>query len=749
MKFQKSIAAIMSLCILTGGCFTPSAFAADTPASGEVTVTKYGDATVDGTVDVSDAVLVARFAASDRTAVITDTGRLNADVNLDGNTDGEDVTQILEFIAKKRTYLGKEESGSAQGYHRYSLTENLTAHEVPDKPVDDAFVKSQYDMTAKLMKQISFDDTEAENILLSPLSIASALALAVNGANGETLTELRNFLVGEDIDTESVNEYYRNYISNLPSSDKAKLHLANSVWNSNELTLREDYLKTIVNYYDHTDIFNAPFTDDTLKDINSWIYDNTDGKIKDMLKYMDGNAVTYLINALAFDAEWENEWNTTLKGVFADYNEAGQTVDMMMGTEKYYISDQYAEGFVKQYSGGTYSFVGILPRESLSVTLSDYIGMMDGKTLQKLLDSRKEEAVSVTMPKFKFDYETGDTLLTQALQKLGVKQAFECGQANFGRMYVDSDGSNDPYISRVIHNTCIDVNEKGTEAAAATIIEMTQKGGGPSVPSLNFNRPFLFMILDERTKLPVFIGSVKNPQSETEEPQQQQNDLQPGKVRFTVVDDKTGEPIELHSQGTPLGIETNIEYDTPNGRVSTGPIIAISSNPHIEDNFAGFFNADYFGMRIEEYTVPAAYRVPDNALTWVKHDNGSYDVTVKLQYLGELKENEVRFTVVDLYTRELIPLSEQNMMIVESGPKEFDPENAVIGSPVFGLKENPAVDKSGAFARLCSSDSVELTVHNTLLPEGYELPEAYLYKIKHENGSYDVVIQLKPITMVP
>ena len=291
MKFQKSIAAIMSLCILTGGCFTPSAFAADTPASGAVTVTKYGDATVDGTVDVSDAVLVARFAASDRTAVITDTGRLNADVNLDGNTDSEDVTQILEFIAKKRTYLGKEESGSAQGYHRYSLTENLTAHEVPDKPVDDAFVKSQYDMTAKLMKQISFDDTEAENILLSPLSIASALALAVNGANGETLTELRNFLVGEDIDTESVNEYYRNYISNLPSSDKAKLHLANSIWNSNELTLREDYLKTIVNYYDHTDIFNAPFTDDTLKDINSWIYDNTDGKIKDMLKYMDGNAV--------------------------------------------------------------------------------------------------------------------------------------------------------------------------------------------------------------------------------------------------------------------------------------------------------------------------------------------------------------------------------------------------------------------------------------------------------------------------
>lgn len=744
MKFQKSIAAIMSLCILTGGCITPSAFAADTPASGTVIVTKYGDATVDGKVDVSDAVLVARFAASDRTAVITDTGRLNADVNLDGNTDSEDVTQILEFIAKKRTSLGNEDANSAQGYHKYSLTENLTANPVQDIPLDDAFIKSQYDLTAKLMREISFSDTEHENILISPLSIATALSLVANGAEGDTADELNKFLVG-DLNPTLLNDYYHNYLSNLPSSDKAKLHLANSLWNSEELSIRADYLQTVKDYYGDMDVFKAPFTDTTLKDINNWISDKTEGRIKEMLKSMNGNAVTYLINALAFDAEWENAWKETVKGEFADYNETAKTVDMMKGTEKYYISDQYAEGFIKQYSGGTYSFVGILPRESLSVTLSDYIGMMDTDSLRALIDSRTEEAVSVTMPKFKYDYDTGETLLGQTLQKLGVNKAFTPMEADFGRLY--EEDPIDVYISRVLHNTFIDVNEKGTEAAAATVVEFVRKGG--EAPSLNFNRPFIFMILDERTKLPVFIGSVKNPQSDAEEAQQQQNDLQPGKVRFTVVDDKTGEPIELPSQGTPLGIETNIEYDTPNGRVSTGPIIAISSNPHIEDNFAGFFNADYFGMRIEEYTVPAAYRVPNNALTWVKHDNGSYDVTVKLQYLGELKENEVRFTVVDLYTRELIPLSEQNMMIVESGPKEFDPENAVIGSPVFGLKENPAIEKSGAFARLCSSDSVELTVHNTLLPEGYELPEAYLYKIKHENGSYDVVIQLKPITMVP
>ena len=231
-----------------------------------------------------------------------------------------------------------------------------------------------------------------------------------------------------------------------------------------------------------------------------------------MLKRMDPNAVTYLINALAFDAEWENAWKETADGVFTDYDGTKLDVTMMKGTEKYYISYKYAEGFIKPYAGGTYSFVGILPRESLSVTLSDYIGMTDAESLQKLLSSRTEEAVQVALPKFRFEYDTGDTLLGSALQNLGMKKAFSGGEADFSKLYEKkSDGV---YIGRVLHNTFIDVNEAGTQAAAATVVEMTRKGGG--APSLSFSRPFLFMILDERTQLPVFIGSVRNPGKITE-----------------------------------------------------------------------------------------------------------------------------------------------------------------------------------------------------------------------------------------
>ena len=524
MKFRKYISAILASSVLAGSCITPAAVSA-ADSQQELTVTHYGDANMDGSVDVADAVLTARYVASDSSAAITDNGRLNADVTLDGNVDTDDITQILEFIAKKRTYLGKEES-SAQGYKAHSLTESLTANQVEDKAVDDAFVKSQYDLTAKLMKEISFSDTEHDNILLSPLSIASVLAMAGNGADGETRAELEK-LLGGSISMEDLNEYYHNYLANLPSSDKARLNIANSIWhneapqtsdeNSQDgiLRIRDDYLQTVKDYYPNMDVFKAPFTDSTMGEINSWISDKTDDMIQNMLKRMDPNAVTYLVNALAFDAEWETAWKGTYVTDFG--TDSKQKVTMMSGSADYYISDEYAEGFVKPYAGGTYSFVGILPRASKSVTLSDYIGMMDADSLGKIMDSRRKDEVNVRMPKFTFDYDTGDELLGRALQKLGVKQAFDGGKADFSRMYQLESGKMDPgevYIGRVLHNTFIDVNETGTKAAAATVIEMTQKYS--IARELDFDRPFIFMIIDERTKLPVFIGSVSNPGEQTE-----------------------------------------------------------------------------------------------------------------------------------------------------------------------------------------------------------------------------------------
>ena len=745
MKLHKSFAAMLAVCMLAGSCITPAAVsAADTPA--QLKVTRYGDATMDGFVDVADAVLIARYAAADASAKMTDNGRLNADVNLDGNVDGSDVSQILEFIAKKRDVLGKEES--TQGYKAHSLTDKLTAQEVTDKAVDDAFVKSQYDLTAKLMKEISFRDTAHDNILISPLSIASVLAMAGNGADGETRAELEK-LLGGSISMEDLNEYYHNYLANLPSSDKAKLNIANSIWNSEALQIRDEYLQTVKDYYPNMDVFKAPFTDSTMNEINSWISDKTDNMIQNMLKSMDPNAVTYLVNALAFDAEWETAWKGSYVTDFG--TDTKQKVTMMTGSEEYYISDEYAEGFVKPYAGGTYSFVGILPRESKSVTLSDYIGMMDADSLGNLMDSRRKDEVSVRMPKFTFDYNTGDELLGSALQKLGVQKAFDGGKADFSKMYQSESGEwhpGDVYLGRVLHNTFIDVNETGTKAAAATIGEMTQKAH--IARDLNFDRPFIFMIIDERTKLPFFIGSVKDPQTDDAPQPPQQQELQKDEIRFTVVDADTGELIPLDDDH-PISINTAIAYHTEHGDVMTGPVYIISQNPYIvKDDLARHFNADVFSMSVSPYHLPDGYTLPDDSISWKKNENGSGEITVRLKKEAQaLNDGEIRYTVADADTGALIPLNANDPLVVDVrtySPKYSDEVSETSSTTHFAsaMTANPFTVK--AFEKDSDIAKFAAEVEPGTVPAGYTLPENAVTVTKLENNKFEVTIKLKAMS---
>ena len=743
MKLHKSIAASLAVCLLAGSCITPTAVsAADTGTALKVTV--YGDATMDGVVDVSDAVLAARYVASDASANLTDNGKLNADTNLDGNVDGSDIIEILEFIAKKREYLGKADS--AQGYKAHSLTEKLTAQEVTDKTVDDAFVKSQYDLTAKLMKEISFSDTAHDNILISPLSIASVLAMAGNGADGETRAELEK-LLGGSISMEDLNEYYHNYLANLPSSDKAKLNVANSIWNSEELQIRDDYLQTVKDYYPNMDVFKAPFTDSTMGEINSWISDKTDDMIQNMLKSMDPNAVTYLINALAFDAEWETAW----KGSYVtDFGlDTKQKVTMMTGSEEYYISDEYAEGFVKPYAGGTYSFVGILPRASKSVTLSDYIGMMDADSLGNLMDSRRKDEVSVRMPKFTFDYGTGDELLGNALQKLGVKKAFDGGKADFSRMYQVESGEwqpGDVYIGRVLHNTFIDVNETGTKAAAATIGEMTQKAH--IARELAFDRPFIFMIIDERTKLPVFIGSVKDPQTDDAPQPPEQQELQKDEIRFTVLDADTGELISLDDDH-PISINTTIAYHTEHGDMMTGPVYIISQNPYIvKDDLARHFNADVFSLSVSPYRLPDGYTLPDDNISWKKNENGSGEITVRLKKEAQaLNDGEIRYTVVDADTDALIPLNANDPLVVNNrarSPEYSDQISSASRSFDSAMTANPFTVK--AFEKNSEIEKYTAKVVPGSIPAGYTLPDNAVTVTALENNRFEVTVRLKAMS---
>lgn len=176
-----------------------------------------------------------------------------------------------------------------------------------------------------------------KNTLISPLSVLAALSMTSNGAKGETLSQMESVL---GMSKAELNEFFVNYMKSLPNTEKYKLSLANSVWftSDSRFTVNKDFLQTNADYYG-ADVFKAAFDGSTLKDINNWVKGKTDGMIPEILDQIPPEAVMYLINALAFEAEWEEiyEKNQVRDGSFTLENGSEKTADFMYATESRYI----------------------------------------------------------------------------------------------------------------------------------------------------------------------------------------------------------------------------------------------------------------------------------------------------------------------------------------------------------------------------------------------------------------------------
>ncbi|MBQ9906540.1 MAG: serine protease [Oscillospiraceae bacterium] len=508
MKKRFRTAAALAACILTCSSLMPAAvFADDTPAAQQ-----YGDINLDQQVDVSDAVLLARFCAEDATVNISQTGKALADVDADGKITQDDTVTLLQFIAKLIPSLGPAAQVETD-YKTVNLMDGIKSAEIKSKPVDAAFTDSQYALTINLLKQTAQANTKNDNLMISPLSVSLALSMTANGAKDQTLTEMEKVL-GGDLKIADLNAYYADYLNTLPNSENAQLHIANSIWFKNDPLIKvpQEFLQTNADYY-KADAYKAPFNEQTVKDINSWVNKNTHEMIPKLLDTIpNGNVFMYLINALAFEADWASCYkdNEIGEGEFTPYGTDPVTVEMMHGEERTYLEDEYATGFMKSYKGGGYSFAAILPKESESITVSDYIGMMTPESLQKLLSTKQNCKVITKMPKFKFAY---DTELSEALKAAGMPTAFNEEKSDFGNL---NAGSGNGYISRVLHKTFIQVDEAGTKAGAVTAVEMQIKSAieVDKPKTVYLDRPFIFMIVDHQHNLPIFIGYVMNPLEE-------------------------------------------------------------------------------------------------------------------------------------------------------------------------------------------------------------------------------------------
>lgn len=394
-------------------------------------------------------------------------------------------------------------TGCATTVQAADLMDGVTANTVTGKAADDAFSSSQMRLAVELF-QSSVTASKDENVLISPLSIQLALAMTANGAEGETKAEMEA-LLGGDIALEDLNEYLYSYVNSLPSEEKYKLQIANSIWfrdDEGRLQVEQDFLQHNANYYG-AQAYKAAFDDQTLKDINTWVKDHTDGMIDKILEQIDEDAVMYLINALVFDAEWQTVYDKSqvYKGNFTNVSGEEKFVDMMHSEEMTYLQDTNATGFIKPYKDGKYSFAALLPNEG--VDLYDYISGLTSEDLLNTLNNAQSGMVIATMPKFSYEYEL---TMNDVLKDLGMPSAFSGGTADFSKMAHSSRGN--IYIGEVLHKTFISVDKLGTKAGAVTKVQMNDECAAISEWIVNLNRPFVYLIIDNETNLPVFIGTV-------------------------------------------------------------------------------------------------------------------------------------------------------------------------------------------------------------------------------------------------
>ena len=394
-------------------------------------------------------------------------------------------------------------TGCATKVQATDLMEGVQPNTVTGKAADDAFAQSQMRLAVDLF-QSSVLESKDENVLISPVSIQLALAMTANGADGNTKAEMEALLGGE-ISLEDLNEYLYSYVNNLPSAEKYKLQIANSIWfrdDEGRLQVEKDFLQKNADYYG-AQAYKSAFDDQTLKDINNWVKGHTDGMIDSILDQIDDDAVMYLINALVFDAEWQHVYDKSdvYKGKFTSIDGTEKQVDMMHSEETVYLQDENATGFMKPYSGSKYSFAALLPNEG--VDINEYIAGLTGEDLMKTLNTPQLGMVMATLPKFSYEYEL---TMNDVLKELGMPTAFNETKADFSKLGESSRGN--IFIGEVLHKTFISVDELGTKAGAVTKVEMNDESAPMSEWVVNLNRPFVYMIIDNERKLPVFIGLV-------------------------------------------------------------------------------------------------------------------------------------------------------------------------------------------------------------------------------------------------
>jgi serine protease inhibitor len=375
---------------------------------------------------------------------------------------------------------------------------NKIANVAPKK--SKAIKDAMLDFNLKLLKELNENE---KNLFYSAMSINSALTMTYFGANGDTKDEMHNALSYGDMTLEDIASAQKALIKSYEKSGDTTFNTANSIWIDDGYPIKQSFIDTMSDVF-KTETQNVPMADPkTVDKVNGWVSDKTEGMIEKLFEKANNPLASVkmiLMNAIYFNGEWTTPFDPdrTYKRDFSGATEITQ-VDMMSTDEDVlgYVGDDYKAISLPYGDDERFSMVVVLPNDDINA----FVESQTKDSLKKVLTTFEEQSNAIVqLPKFEME----ETLrLNDALNALGIKKAF-MGDADFSNM------ADSLFIDTVLHKAKVEVDEKGTEAAAVTAVTMCES----AAPEFGFeffaDKPFLFFIVDGEEDMVLFTGKVAN-----------------------------------------------------------------------------------------------------------------------------------------------------------------------------------------------------------------------------------------------
>lgn len=365
-------------------------------------------------------------------------------------------------------------------------------------------VNNNNEFAFELFGKLNLKDTT--NVFISPISISTALSMAYDGAKGKTAKEMRTMLKFSKDQEESHKEfvellnYYRNSKQNF-------FTIVNSAVAQEKYGFKDTYLQLLDDYA--AVIHSADFRNESSREkarieMNNWVSENTEKKIKDLIDKNSLDELTrlVLINAIYFKADWQYEFPIDKTRQMIFYKKTRQYITSFMHNRQNYNFFKNEDLLMIElpYKDSSASMYIILPKEGADI--DQFCAEMTYDKFNNLEKQCSSKLIDLLLPKFKIDAKYK---LKEQLREMGMLEAFT-GRANFNKM----NGRSDLMIDEVIHQSFIEIDEKGTEAAAATAVVVREKSA-PQVEYININRPFFFLIKEHKKGSILFIGKFTKP----------------------------------------------------------------------------------------------------------------------------------------------------------------------------------------------------------------------------------------------